>query len=135
METQSIKAAVIIFDGVCNLCNWFVRLVIKRDRAAYFHFSPLQSDFARNKLKDYHPGRLGDSVVLLEHGLVYVKSAAVTRILSKLSGLRWLGRLYRIFSPAARDRIYDFIARNRYRWFGKKAACPVPDAEIQKRFI
>ncbi len=135
METRSNPNAVIIYDGVCTLCNWFVRFVIKRDRAAYFQFSPLQSDFAQSKLNDYKQVQLGDSVILLEHGRVYVKSSAVIRILSKLSGVGWLGWLYRNFSPKTRDRIYDWIARNRYRWFGKKDDCPVPDAKIQKRFV
>ena len=135
METPNTPKAIIIFDGVCNLCNGFVRFVINRDREGYFQFSPLQSEFSKRQLADYKAGQLGDSVVLLEHGRVFVKSTAVIRILSKLNGVRWLGRLYRIFSPKTRDRIYDWIARNRYRWFGKKESCIIPNKNLQKRFI
>lgn len=130
---NAIEKPVILFDGVCNLCNGAVNFVIDRDPDSRFLFAPLQSQYA----KDHIPAELHavDSILLFEKGRVYVKSDAALRIARRLKG--WPHFLwYFIFIPRFfRDWVYDMIAANRYRWFGKKDACRLPTPELTSRFI
>jgi predicted DCC family thiol-disulfide oxidoreductase YuxK len=128
--------AVILFDGVCNLCNGFVQFVISRDQGQRFLFASLQSETARELLKDLPAGGQSlDSVVLLEDGRVYQQSAAALRILRHLGGA-WPLLYGLIILPAFfRDGIYAWIAHNRYRWFGRRDACMLPTPELKARFL
>jgi predicted DCC family thiol-disulfide oxidoreductase YuxK len=128
---------VILFDGVCNLCQFSVNFIIDRDPTARFRFAALQSGIGRQLLREMgqNPDQL-DSVVLIEDGRFYQKSAAALRICRRLSGL-WpvLFYLFGWWPTALKDPIYDWIARNRYRWFGKQDTCRMPTPELRGRFI
>jgi predicted DCC family thiol-disulfide oxidoreductase YuxK len=128
--------AIILFDGVCNLCNGFVQFVIRQDTARRFRFASLQSDTARQLLRDLpSSGRGVDSVVLIENGRYYQQSTAALRILRHLRGA-WPLLYGLIVLPAfLRDWIYAGIASNRYRWFGKRQTCMLPTPELQARFL
>jgi len=128
---------IVLFDGVCNLCESTVRFIIRRDRAANFRFCPLQSDVAKMLLKkhDFSDDAL-DSVLLLSNGVVHRKSRAALRIARKLDGA-WpvFFYLFHWLPALVADPVYDFIGNRRYKWFGMKNACWIPDAELQQRFI
>ena len=128
--------SVIVFDGVCNLCNGFVDFVIVRDPAARFRFASLQSDAARRLLNGVRlAAPPGESVVLIEHGQVFQRSEAVLRIVRRL-GAPWSIAYWLIVVPRPiRDWIYNIVARNRYRWFGKRSTCRVPTPDVRRRFM
>jgi len=127
---------VILFDGVCNLCNGFAQFVIARDPAGRFQFAALQSDSARRLLARLDGfGGVSDSVVLVDGGRVYTRSSAVLRI---ARGLRFpwpLARALIIVPRPLRDWVYDLVARHRYRWFGRKDVCMMPTTEMRARFL
>lgn len=127
---------VILFDGVCNLCSGFVQFVIPRDPEERFAFASLQSDVAADLLaaSDVDPGAL-ESIVLLEGEDVYEKSGAVLRICYHLGGVYRLLWPTRIVPRRVRDCAYDFVAKRRYRWFGKKDRCMIPDEDVSHRFL
>lgn len=131
--------ALILFDGVCNLCNGAVQFIIKRDKNEYFQFAPLQSDHARKIIEKSRLDELKKedlkSLILVENGQVYHRSTAVLRISRHLSGGWKLCSLFLIIPRFLRDGLYDFAARHRYRWFGKKSECMVPDPSLKTRFI
>jgi len=128
--------AIILFDGVCNLCSGFVQFVIPRDTEGKYRFASLQSDVGRALLAEHDlPTDELESVVLIEDGESYVKSSAIIQIAAGLGGV------YRLLSPvrylprSIRDRAYDFVAENRYQWFGKKDQCMMPDSDVESRFL
>lgn len=128
---------VILFDGVCNLCNGFVRFVVDRDRDGYFKFASLQSEKGRELLRRFAPEKVDkiDTIVLIENDNIYYKSTAALRIAKKLSAL-WPAAYGLVVIPNfIRNGVYDFIAANRYKWFGRKDECPLPTPETAKRFI
>ncbi|RYY85477.1 MAG: thiol-disulfide oxidoreductase DCC family protein [Chitinophagaceae bacterium] len=127
---------VVLFDGVCNYCNAIVNWVMRIDRRAVFRFASLQSERGQELLRQYGlpAGELG-SVVLIEKGKAHTKSDAVLRIAHHLPWWLQEARLLSIVPRPFRDAIYDTIARNRYKWFGKKEACVVPTAEQRSRFL
>lgn len=130
-----MDSPVIFFDGVCNLCNGAVQFIIKRDRGATFKFSALQSDFAQRSLSGVElQVKQGDTFILLESGKVYEQSTAALRIARKLSGLWPLCYVFIIVPSFIRNWVYKFIARNRYKWFGKRESCWVPTPELKSRF-
>lgn len=127
---------VIFFDGICNLCNGAVQFTIKRDDKNIFKFAALQSDFAEEKLQplniDYH--QMG-SFVLLEDGKVYQKSTAALRVAKKLNGFWPILYAFIVIPKFIRDAVYNFIAKNRYKWFGKEESCWVPTPELKSKFL
>jgi predicted DCC family thiol-disulfide oxidoreductase YuxK len=130
--------AVILFDGVCNLCNAWVLFVIDRDPRARFVFAPLQGDAAVTLLRAR--GYVGDTaspatVVLVEGERVYDRSTAVLRILRRLGGLWPLLALLLAIPRSVRDPIYDWVARRRYGWFGRSDRCRLPTPELRARFL
>jgi predicted DCC family thiol-disulfide oxidoreductase YuxK len=130
------KGQVILFDGECNLCNGFVGFVLPRDPAAHFKFASLQSSFGQDLLTGHDlPANTLDSVVLVDEGKVYIRSTAALRIVRRLSGLWPLLYLLILVPRPIRDAVYDFIARHRYRWFGKRESCLLPTPENRKRFL
>jgi len=133
---KGMMGAIVFFDGVCNLCNASVQFILKRDPKGYFRFAPLQSKAAREKLRDM-PEAPSDisSILLLEDGICYTRSSAALRIARRLSGA-WPVFYAAILIPRfLRDPIYDFIARHRYRWFGKLESCSLPKPEWRGRFL
>ena len=131
------KHAIILFDGVCNLCNGLVAFVIKRDKKGYFKFGSVQSDASQKLLDRFpHTDVSGfDSVVLIENNRLYIRADAGLRIMSRLNApWNWL-RIGFVFPKFLRDAVYDFIARYRYAWFGKRDECMIPDPAYADRFI
>ncbi len=130
---------VILFDGVCNLCNSTVRWVIERDKEGRFDFASLQSDVARRELGKVMDTKeidaLPDSIVLLDSDGVHVRSAAALRILRGLGSWFLLLRLGVVLPGPIRDAIYDMVARNRYRWFGRRDTCMIPTPDVAARFL
>jgi predicted DCC family thiol-disulfide oxidoreductase YuxK len=127
---------VILFDGVCNLCSGFVQFVVPRDTAGKYRFASLQSDIGRELLAEHDlPTDELESVVLIEDGESYRKSAAIIRITAGLGGAYRLLSPFRYVPRAVRDRVYDFVADNRYRWFGKKDQCLMPSGDMESRFL
>lgn len=134
---SNLKKDLILFDGVCNLCESSVRFVIKRDRSAHFQFASLQSDISKTILLEHgHASDSLASVLLLSQGSLYCKSRAALRIARNLDGA-WPMFYYLFFWVPAfiADRIYDFVGNRRYQWFGMKDECWVPDAALKDRFI
>ena len=125
---------IIFFDGVCPVCNGFVDYVLKKDSKNYFQFSSLQSEFTKSHLALQYQGL--DTVILMENEQVYLRSTAVLRILLQLGG-HWtaLAIFASVIPRVVRDMIYDLVAKNRYRVFGKYETCRIPTAEEKARFI
>ncbi len=134
--TSPTEHALVLFDGVCNLCNGSVQFIIDRDPRAYFRFAALQSEAAAPALSGC--GRdpvILDSIVLVEEGQCFTRSTAALRIARRLSGL-WPALYLGIVIPRVlRDVLYDLIARHRYRWFGRTESCRIPTPELRARFL
>lgn len=129
-------SSIILFDGICNLCNGAVQYVIKHDPHQQFIFASLQSDSGQKLLQQYHLAQTNyDSFILIQDNTVFTKSTAALLVAKKLTGLvQLLGKL--IIVPAVvRDAVYNVIARNRYKWFGKKNTCMIPTPALQSRFL
>lgn len=128
--------AIVLFDGVCNLCDNTVQFILKRDKKGYFQFASLQSEAGQELLKKYDlPTDDFDSFVLLENGKLYQRSTGALRVCRRL-GAAWPLLYTFIIVPAfIRNAIYNWVARNRYRWFGKKDACMMPKPEWKERFL
>jgi len=127
---------IILFDGICNLCNQSVQFVIEHDKRNQFRFASLQSDFGQNFLKENNLNASQfDSVVFIEDDKFYTKSSAALKISNHLDGITsWL-RIFMIVPKPLRDVVYNFIAKNRYRWFGKQESCWLPTPELKAKFI
>jgi predicted DCC family thiol-disulfide oxidoreductase YuxK len=126
---------VIFFDGVCGLCNHWINFVLARDRNRRFRFAALQGETARDWLK-LPPVEALSSVVLVDSTGVYRQTDAVWRMLVQLGGVcRIAGWLMRLLPRPIRNWGYDFIARHRYRWFGKKESCRLPTPDERARFL
>ncbi|WP_421870523.1 thiol-disulfide oxidoreductase DCC family protein [Marinoscillum sp.] len=130
-----VEQSVILFDGVCNLCNGSVNFIIDRD-GGHFKFASLQSDEAQTLLsrRNLSDNQL-ESIVLVEPSAVYYKSDAALRIAGKLSGLWPVMKVFIILPRGLRDFFYDIIAKNRYKWFGKRDSCRMPTPELRDRFL
>ena len=128
--------ATILFDGVCNLCNGFVTFVIARDPGAHFRFAALSSPAAGRVLADAGVQLpIPDTIVLVEDGVVYYRSDAPLRVARRLTFPWPLAYGFIVVPRFIRDRVYDFIAARRYRWFGRRDVCMVPTPELQQRFL
>ncbi len=127
---------LLLFDGVCNLCNGFVQWVIVRDKKGIFKFAALQSETGQQELK-----KLGkntetfDSVVLIAGSKVLTQSDAAIEVAAQLGGIWSLAPLLRVFPRLLRNAVYNWVARNRYRWFGKREQCMLPRPEWKDRFL
>ena len=128
--------SIILFDGICNLCNSSVKFIIKHDRKNKFRFGSLQSDSAKKLLEPYHfPPEELKSFILLEDGKIYLRSRAVLRIASQLDGAWKLTSVFYVFPSFISDAVYNLVAKYRYRIFGKKETCMVPTPELKSKFI
>jgi predicted DCC family thiol-disulfide oxidoreductase YuxK len=127
---------IILFDGVCNFCDSAVNFVLKQDKKGIFRFAPLQSEAGQKLLHQYNLSTEDfDSFVLIENGKVYKKSSASLKVMNKLPWYWKEAQILWIVPGFLRNAIYDFIAANRYKWFGKKEQCMVPTAELKSRFL
>ena len=127
---------VILFDGVCNLCNGAVQFIIKTDKASKFLFASLQSDFGQLQLQKFglDPSKL-HSIIALENGKFYERSDAALKIASGLAQPWPMLGVFRILPRFFRDWIYDLISKNRYKMFGKRESCMIPTPELKGRFV
>ena len=126
---------VILFDGVCNLCNSSVQFVIKRDKQDRFQFASLQSVFGQNILSRHKlSSKDFDSFLLLKDDTLFTKSTGALKVLSQLNGWQW-AKVFLIVPKFLRNAVYSFIARNRYRWFGKREACWIPTPALKAKFL
>lgn len=136
MDTQVTNKKIILFDGVCNLCNTTVVFVIKRDAKDMFRFVALQSEKGTALVNEYGIDTTKlDSVLLLDKSTYYYKSSAILQISKHLSKGWPMLQIGYILPKFLRDLLYDFIAKNRYKWFGKKEACMIPTPELKAKFL
>ncbi|MCD6067590.1 MAG: hypothetical protein K0S33_2416 [Bacteroidetes bacterium] len=127
---------IVLFDGVCNFCDASVQFVIAHEREPLLKFASLQSETGKSLLKKYGLDKQNiDSVVLITGGKAYTKSAAVLRLTKRMKGLYPLFFGFIIVPPFIRNAVYEWIARNRYKWYGKKESCMIPDPELRARFV
>ncbi|AMA71839.1 MULTISPECIES: thiol-disulfide oxidoreductase DCC family protein [Aneurinibacillus] len=127
---------ILLFDGVCNLCNQAVKFIIPRDPQRNFRFASLQSNTGQRLLQQYGlPSDTLNSVILLDNGKAYTKSSAALRVARKLGGIWSLLYVFIMVPRPLRDIIYNWVARNRYRWFGKLETCMLPPPDIGERFL
>lgn len=127
---------VILFDGVCNFCNFWVNLIIEHDKKDLFRFSPLQSEFGLSMLRKMNLSTSDfDTFVLIEKDKYFIKSTAALKVLKNISG--WLKIFYALIllPEFIRDWVYSLIAKNRYKIFGKSDACRIPSKEEKSKFL
>lgn len=134
--TEGASHPIVVFDGECNFCSSIVAFVIKRDGQGIFRFAPFQSEAGRSLLEEHGVrGDYFDSFILIDEGRLYTRSEAALRLWRKLGGLWSLTYAFIVVPGFVRDAVYDFVARNRYRWFGKKDECMIPGPEVRERFL
>lgn len=130
------KSNIIFFDGVCNLCNFWVKYLVRNDPHCVFYFSSLQSEFAANFLTQNNINSDFETIILFTEGRFLKESDAVISILFKIGGFnRFLSRILKSLPVKFRDNLYKFISRNRYRLCGKKEHCVIPNQNLNKRFL
>lgn len=128
---------IILFDGVCNLCNSSVQFAIKRDENDVFRYAAIQSETGERLLteRNIDTNKI-DSIILIEPNIAYyTKSTAALEIGKDLKGLRTISSILLWLPESFRNIVYDFIAANRYKWYGKKEACMVPTKELKSKFL
>lgn len=128
---------VILFDGVCNLCNSAVNFIIKHDKKDVFRYASLQSEIGQKLISERGIDTTKiDSILLIDPSVAYYhKSTAALHIAKQLSGIYPLLSVFLVLPKFIRDWVYDVIAKNRYKWFGKKESCMIPTPELKALFI
>jgi len=127
---------IILFDGFCNLCNAAVVFVLKRDKKGYFSFASLQSETGKQLIGSYgFDVANGETIILIENNQLYTRTTAALRIARKLSGVWPILFLFIVVPKFIRDGVYNFIARNRYKWFGQRDTCALPLPGWKERFL
>jgi predicted DCC family thiol-disulfide oxidoreductase YuxK len=130
------KFPIVLFDGVCNLCNGSVLFLIKKDKKNLLRFASLQSSVGQEILQKFNlPTTEFNSFVLVANERVYLRSSAALKAASYLGGSWLFFQIFWIVPKFVRDLVYDFIAKNRYKWFGKKSECMMPTPELKARFL
>lgn len=130
------KHPILLFDGVCNLCNHSVQLVIKNDTKNIFKFAPLQNPKVICFLEEQNQDLNNlNTIVLITSKKIYTKSSAALTVAKHLKGLYPLLYVFYIIPKPIRDIFYDFIAKNRYKWYGKKDHCMIPSPELKNKFL
>ena len=137
MQNLPKDKKIILFDGVCNLCNNAVQFIIKNDTRDIFRFVALQSELGNEICKYIGVDQTKiDSIILYNPGVAYYyKSSAAIEIAEDLSGIYSLISIFKIFPEKLRNYIYDYIAKNRYKWYGKKESCMIPTPELKAKFL
>jgi predicted DCC family thiol-disulfide oxidoreductase YuxK len=137
--TESQADHIVFFDGVCSLCNGYVRFLMKRDTEGKYYVAPLDGDTATELLPERFLTEDVDSIVYMDRSgntpEYYSRSTAVIEILTGLGGVWRLVAVLRIIPAFVRDAVYDFVANNRYDWFGKHDTCPAPEPGWKDRFL
>lgn len=128
---------IILFDGICNLCDSAVQFVIQHDKKDVFRFVAIQSELGEQILKHIGINPMNiDSVILYEPGIAYYyKSDAALQIAKNLGGFFHFGTFFRIIPTGISNKLYDYIAKNRYKWYGKKETCLIPTLELKSKFL
>jgi predicted DCC family thiol-disulfide oxidoreductase YuxK len=127
---------IIIFDGVCNLCNNAVNFIIKRDASNQFVFAPMQSPAAQALIAKYDAQNVGiDTFLLIKNGQCFYRSSAALEITKDLSGYWYLCLVFKLVPRPIRDFVYRLIAKNRYRLFGKRKQCMIPTDTLKDKFL
>jgi predicted DCC family thiol-disulfide oxidoreductase YuxK len=127
---------IILFDGICNLCNNSIQYVIKHDPKAHFVFGAIQSGSGQKLLKQYGLETNNiNSFILIQDNNIYTRSTAALKVAGKLKGPVKLLYGFIIIPPFIRNAVYDLIAKKRYHWFGKRNECMIPTPELEKRFL
>ena len=127
---------IILFDGVCNLCNGAVTYIIKRDKKNVFKFAALQSEIGQQLISKFNIDTSKvDSIIFIDGEKHYTKSSAALHIAKQLSGAYPLLFGFMVVPKFIRNSVYDYIAKNRYKWFGKKESCMIPTAELKSKFL
>lgn len=136
-QQPDAPGAVLLFDGVCNLCNGAVNVLIDADPDAYFRLATLQSDAARPYLQafDLNPEAAMDSVILIENGRLYTRSTAVLRVARRLDAPWSLLWAFIAVPRPVRDWVYDRVAASRYQWFGRRDTCRMPTPDVRAHFL
>lgn len=127
--------AIVMFDGECNFCDSSVQFIIKRDPNGYFKFAALQSDVGSQLKEKYNISHNIDSFILIEDNKVYKFSDGALRVCRNLKGFWSYLYLLIVIPRPIRNSVYRFIAKNRYRWFGKKESCMIPSPDVRSRFL
>jgi predicted DCC family thiol-disulfide oxidoreductase YuxK len=126
---------IVLFDGDCHFCDWSVQFIIKHDHKGIYYFAPLQSKRAQVLLEKHQISFDVNSIVLIENENAFIKSCAVLRICRNLNGIWRLLYLFNVLPKRLLNSFYDVIAKNRYKWFGKKTHCQIYPEDIRKRFL
>ena len=136
-NTKKHMAPLVVFDGICNLCNSSVNYIIKHDHKNRLKYTPIQSEHGKSEFKKHKiDTTVIDSIVLIENDKYYVKSKAIMLIARHMGGVYYMLYLFmKIIPTFIEDAIYDIIAKNRYKWFGKKESCIIPSDEVKSKFI
>lgn len=136
MDINQLQNPVIIFDGVCNLCSSTVQFILKRDSRNTFRFASLQSNFGQLVLKKFSlPANTFNSFILYQSGKIYTKSTGALMVAKQLSGIWPLLYILIILPSFIRNSVYNVIALNRYKWFGKKEECWIPSPALKNKFV
>ncbi|WP_026713585.1 thiol-disulfide oxidoreductase DCC family protein [Flavobacterium daejeonense] len=137
MQNLPKNKKIILFDGICNLCNSSVQFIIERDKKDVFRFVALQSELGQ-EICNYIgvKPKITDSIILYEPGKAYyLKSEATLKIATEFHSVYSLLGIFKIFPIGIRDSFYDYIARNRYKWYGRKEQCMIPTPELKAKFL
>ncbi len=133
---SSHKQPILLFDGVCNLCNQSVQLVLKKEKSPRYQFTSLQSEVGQVILSHFDFSTTHfDTILLLEDGKIFDRSSVPIKVSGNLKGLWPMLRIFWIIPKPLRDIVYNWISRNRYKWFGKKEVCMIPSPELERRFL
>lgn len=138
MKTKATNhdTSIVLFDGICNFCNTSIYFIIKHDHKNYFKFATLQSEKAKALINNFNIApSTNNSILLIEKDKIYYKSTAALRIAKKLNNGFSLLYVFMIVPAFLRNTVYDYVAKNRYKWFGKREVCMLPSAEIRSKFI
>ena len=125
---------IVYFDGVCGLCNSAVDFFIKRDKKRQLLFTPLQGETASKRF-NFSATETFDTIIFEQKGVLYYRSGAALKMLYTIGGFWSVAVVFFIFPKFIRNTVYDFISKNRYRWFGKKETCRIPTKEERTRFL
>lgn len=137
MTVEELKQhqPVLFYDGVCNFCNSSVNFIISKEKKPVLTFAALQSAYGDAIKTTFGNTPVPDSLILFDNGKVYTKSSAALRVTRYLKGAWPLMGVFWVVPPFIRHFVYDYVARNRYKWFGKKDQCMIPSPDIRKRFL
>ncbi len=132
-----MQKKIIVFDGVCNLCNSSITQVIERDKNNQYVFASIQGETGKKLIieRDINTDLI-DSIILIDPGVAYyTKSTAAIKVIKSFGGIYSLFGVFEYLPESIRDAVYDYIAKNRYKWYGKKNACMIPTPELKDKFL